>query len=164
MRYVRRQSSRAISERFSPVCLDWELALHSVSCENSVFEYKWFILRKVWQIMWNLAHHSSRHSTARTLHSWLLRDSGLWRAIYCLKFVTSIRIFQRSRLRFKTGNVESISLFELVCPKMKLKEKPTTRSELFEIIVCPLSRHAEYHSGWIYQEDKFALRQETLLH
>ena len=75
--------------------------------------------------------------------------------IYCLfNLRYSSHIFQRIRQ-------ESISLFELARERRKLKERPMTRSVPFEIIVCPLSRHAEYHSGQIYQEGKFALRQEN---
>ena len=32
--------ARAIPERFSGVHLDWKLALHSSSCENSVVDHK----------------------------------------------------------------------------------------------------------------------------
>ena len=35
-----RFAARAIPEQFSHVCLDWELALHSASCENNVVEHK----------------------------------------------------------------------------------------------------------------------------
>ena len=77
-----RFAARAIPERISPVCLDWELTLCSASCENSVVEHKWFVLREVWQIKCEVSY-STAQGTPQQEHSTVnwVRGSGLWRAI-----------------------------------------------------------------------------------
>ena len=51
--------------------------------------------------------------------------------IYCLKFVTSIHIFQRSRQRFKTGDVDSISLFWTCLSGMEMERETTNKEWVF---------------------------------